>query len=75
MEGVSLEIMKQLDHQTNQMKDIGVKINDMNSSLDKSKSLLATMLNRQNRNKTMIVAFVTIIVSILVFVLLIKFLH
>lgn len=72
IEGVSVQVMRQLDYQTNQMKDVQRKVGDMNTSIDQSDNLLTKMGKTQNRNKVIILGVVIILIIILVFVILIK---
>lgn len=73
MEGISLEVMKQLEHQTGQMKGIGGKVNDMNQNIDESNSLLKRMMKRQNRNKTIVVTCGALMAVSLIVILCLKF--
>lgn len=58
MENVSMDIMKNLEHGTNQMKTIDRKLVDMNHNLDDSNSVIGRMLKRENRNKIVIVMLI-----------------
>jgi hypothetical protein len=74
IEKVSLDVMNDLHGQSNQMKGINVKISDMNENIDKSDSLLSKMLKRENRNKLLLYGIGLILLIILCFVLIVKFL-
>lgn len=62
MEAISLEVMRQLDRQTGQMKNISHKVNDINGNLDESNSLLNGMRRRVDRNKKIMILFAIIVI-------------
>ena len=71
MEGVSMHIMHDLDHQTNQLKIIHSKTNEMSGELEESNSIMGRIMKRENRNKVIIGVFSFIIV--LAFILILYF--
>ena len=54
MEGISLDINKQLNNQTEQLKGVNSKVNHLNTEIDESNDLLTKMKNRSYRNKMII---------------------
>lgn len=71
MEGVSLGVMRDLDRQTGQLRNINSKVGDMNQELDFSKSILGRIMKRENRNK-IIIGVVVVIIG-LIFILILYF--
>ena len=63
MENISIEVMRNLEHNTNNMKGINSKVGDMNVELDHSQSIMTRILKKENRNKVVIAIF-----SILLFI-------
>lgn len=57
MENVSIAIARDLNSQTEKMKDIGGKVNDMNRELTMSTGLINKMTRLQRRNKLIIGVF------------------
>jgi hypothetical protein len=72
MEGISLEVMKQMEHQTNQMKHINLKVNDLNDNIDDSDKLINLMTRRSYRTKFMIYTGIGLLVLTLFVILMIK---
>lgn len=66
MESVSIDVMRNLDKQSDQMKIVGNKIVDLNSEIDQSQDLINRMLRRENRNKIIIILFTLSLVLILI---------
>jgi hypothetical protein len=57
LENVSISIARDLNSQTEKMKDIGGKVNDMNRELTMSTGLISKMMRLQRRNKLIIGIF------------------
>jgi hypothetical protein len=57
LENVSIAIARDLNSQTEKMKDIGGKVNDMNRELTMSTGLISKMMRLQRRNKLIIGIF------------------
>ena len=72
MENMSNGILVDLDGQTNQMKNVNVKIGDMNDQLGASSSLLGGMLNTTNRNRLYIILMGVTLFIIFVIILTLK---
>lgn len=72
MENMSNGILVDLDGQTNQMKNVNVKIGDMNDQLGSSSSLLGGMLNTTNRNRLHIIVMGVTLFIIFVIILTLK---
>lgn len=72
VEKISLEVMRNLHDQSDKMKDINVKITDLNSGIDGSSSLLNRMLNLQKKNKIIITVFAIILILLLSSVIIFK---
>jgi len=68
IEGRGNEMMRQLEHQTNQMNNINENLNDMNFQLGDSNSLIGKMLRRENRNK-MIILIAVIFFAVLLIII------
>ncbi len=68
MEVISVDVMRQLQGQTEQMRHIHGKVNDMNGNLEESNSLLNGMSRRVTRNKIIMLTFgVVLIFAIILF--------
>lgn len=74
VESVSVEVMRQLDNQTNQMKIIESKVNNMNNNIDESDSLLNKIMRMENRNKLIVTIFFTLIILVILSLLFFKLL-
>ena len=74
IEGMSLDVMRQLHQQSNQMKDINSQVVKINTGIDDSTVILNKMNYSQNRKKLFIFcALITIFLAVLV-VAIVKFL-
>ncbi len=62
MEAISVKVMRQLDRQTDQIKHIHHRVNDINGNLEDSNSLLDGMRRRVSRNKRIMILFAVIVV-------------
>ena len=51
MENISMEVMRQLDKNTQNMKGIDNKITGMNKELDQSSTIMSRIMKKENRNK------------------------
>jgi hypothetical protein len=68
-ENIKREIFKQSD----QLSDIGLRTNMLNSSIDNSGNVIRRIMLRQNRNKTVIALFSFALVCMFVLTLYSKF--
>ena len=64
MENISIEVLRNLDHNTQNMKGINSKVSDLTTELDYSSSIMGRILKKENRNKVIIAVF-----SIVLFIL------
>lgn len=69
MESISLDVMKDLHSQTEQIRNVNHKVNLLNGELITSNSLISKMLRRENRNKLIIVFFTVVLSIALVFII------
>lgn len=72
MENMSNGILVDLDGQTDQMKNVNVKIGDMNDKLASSSSLLGGMLNNTNKNRLCIIVMSVTLFIIFIIILTLK---
>jgi hypothetical protein len=54
IEGMSIEVMKDLEKQTGKMKSTAGRLESTDKQLDESNGIITRMLRRENRNKTII---------------------
>jgi len=74
VENMSFDIMLNLDHQSNQMRNVRSNVYALDDQVERSDSLITRMLRRENRNKIYIVSFsVTLVVAFAFFVYFFKF--
>lgn len=73
MENVSIGIMKDLEKQTNQIKDINSNINELNTEISSSNNIITRIMNRENRNRTLIGFFSVTLVTLFVLILYTKY--
>ena len=69
MENMTGNILGDLNIQSDKMKNVTVKLGDMNEDLNKSSSLLNGMLKRTKRNKMKILFFAIFLIILFLFVL------
>jgi hypothetical protein len=69
MEGISLDINKQLHNQSGQLRDINMKVNNLNTEIDDSNDLLVKMKKRMTKNKIIILSVSAVLVVTLIAVL------
>jgi hypothetical protein len=69
IENSSKEVMKDLERQTGDLKNIGNKVGEMNVSLNASNALISRMMSRENRNKALIGIFSVTLVTLFVLIL------
>lgn len=72
MEKVSLDVMKDLEHQSNVIRGTNNKIISMNREVDQGNSLINSMLRRENRNKLIIIMMVIALSMVLGIMLYVK---
>ncbi len=73
-EKVSMEVMRELQGHSEKMKDISVKVSNMNENLDTSTGLISRMMKLENKNKKVIIGVGLILVLVVIFILIFKFL-
>jgi hypothetical protein len=64
METISIDVMKDLHHQSEQLNSINGNVNLMNNELSTSKYFLKKMISRENRNKVILALFTIILLVI-----------
>ncbi len=72
-ENVGKSVMIDLERQTEQLKSTSVKVVQMNGALEKSGSLLTSIINRENRSKTILGIFSITLLSIFILMLFSRF--
>ena len=73
MENISIDVSKELYSQTDKLKGINSKVNEMNGEITTSSGLLSKMINLQRRNKVIILFFSIFFVFTFVAILCFKF--
>lgn len=71
-ESISLNVMRDLHHQGNQMKNISVKISDMNQQMEDSSDLMVKMERRNRRIRIYIYVFSGVLALVGFIILLFK---
>ena len=72
-EDMGNKIVQNMDDQTKEMKNINIKVKDMNNDLDESNNILNIMKSRMKRNKKIIILLTIIFLIILIIVIGYKF--
>jgi hypothetical protein len=72
MDSIGLEVMHDLKKQTDQLKDIHDKNDSLMGVIDDSNNIMTRMFKRENRNKVIIVASITLFVGIFMTILFTK---
>ena len=75
MENISIDVSKELYSQTDKLKGINTKVNEMNREITTSTGLLSKMINLQRRNKVVILLFSVFLVLTFVAILCFKFFY
>ena len=67
-EGISLGVMRDLNHQTGKLKIITDKVGEMNQEIDESNTIMSRITKNENRNKIIIgvIAIITVLAIILI---------
>jgi vesicle transport through interaction with t-SNAREs protein 1 len=73
IDNVGINIMRDMENQTSKMNHISNKLGGMNVEIDHSSNLLTRMMNRENRNKTIVIFFSILVVISFLIILLVKF--
>ena len=73
LENVSIEVLKNLEHNTENMKNTDSKVQFMNIQIDHSNSLMAGIMKKENRNKLLISLLSLIIFVVFIFIIYFKF--
>ncbi len=69
MENISKNVMIDIESQTQKLKSTNAKINDMNTSIENSKSILARIINREHRNRAILGIFSVTLVTLFILIL------
>ena len=72
LENVSIEVMKQLDTNNNNLRGINSRVLDLNGELDNSQSIMRRIMKKENRNKLLIVIFSILLLGVFCFVIYLK---
>ena len=72
LENVSIEVMKQLDTNNNNLRGINSRVLDLNGELDNSQSIMGRIMKKENRNKLLIVIFSILLLGVFCFVIYLK---
>ena len=75
MEVISVDVMRQLHGQTDQMKHIHGKVNDLNGNLEESNLLLNGMSRMVTRNKLIMIIFAVVLILAIIFVIIFRLLN
>ena len=73
LENVSIEVLKNLEHNTENMKNTDSKVQFMNIQIDHSNSLMAGIMKKENRNKLLIALLSLIIFVVFIFIIYFNF--
>jgi t-SNARE complex subunit (syntaxin) len=73
IESMSVAVMGEMQSQTNQMRDLKLKVDDIDESLNHSNSIMDRMLKRAYRNRMMIFIFIFVLVAIFCLIMYFKF--
>jgi hypothetical protein len=75
MENISIDVSKELYSQTDKLKGINTKVNEMNREITTSTGLLSKMINLQRRNKFVILLFSLFLIFTFVAIMCFKFFY
>ena len=73
IESLSVQVMGDIQSQTNQMRDIQLKVEEVDESLNYSNSLMDRMLKRAYRNRVIIMIFIITLVIAFCLIMYFKF--
>jgi hypothetical protein len=69
IENTSKNVMRELEKQTGEMKNIGGKVGELSGALNTSNTLITRMMSRENRNKALLGVFSVTLVTLFVLIL------
>ena len=72
MENITIDVARELDAQSEKMKHIGGKLNDMNKEINVGTGLINRMMKMQRRNKLLVALFSVILITIFFMILFFK---
>jgi hypothetical protein len=70
MESISIEVMRQLERNTQNINGINSKVIGMNTEIDHSHSIMSRITKKENRNKVILAMF-----SLILFIMFIVFIY
>ena len=73
MENLSIDVMRNLEQNTQNMTGINTKVIDINHELEQSHGIMARIMKKENKNKFLISLFSLVIFIIFIFVIYFKF--
>ena len=73
MENISIEVSRELNNQTDKLKGISSKVNEINRDISTSTGLINKMMNLQRRNKVIILLFSLFLILTFVGIMCFKF--
>lgn len=73
MENISIEVSRELNNQTDKLKGISSKVNEINRDISTSTGLINKMMNFQRRNKVIILLFSLFLILTFVGIMCFKF--
>jgi predicted RND superfamily exporter protein len=73
MESISIDVAKELHGQTEKMKGVKGKLNEINGEISSSNSLISRMLRREYRNKIVLIMFSLALILIFLTIIYMKF--
>lgn len=73
IEGLSVQVAGEINSQTNKMRDLQLKVDDMDEAINDSNSLMDRMLKRAYRNRMIIFLFISILVMSFLLIMYFKF--
>ena len=72
MDSIGLEVIKDLKKQTDQLKHIQDKNDSLLVTIDESNGIMTRMFKRENRNKVIIIAAISLFIGIFIIILFTK---
>jgi hypothetical protein len=73
IDNIGVNIMRDMENQIDKMNEISNKLESIDVRIDSSNNLLTRMMNRENRNKTIVIFFSVMVVISFLIILLVKF--
>ncbi len=69
IESTTNNVMFDLEHQSQQLKTTNLKVNNLNTSIEASNSIITKIMNRENRSKAVIGVFSVTLLTFFLFIL------